>query len=135
MQVNEHMFSEIRYHIEKKIQCFEETQDIVFQSMNKDRKKVHIFFFFFYTEDDRKRTRSHARNWLSTIFSQNNIQLSATYKVEVNNVSVDTVINLVSNRVTKTVEQAISYKSRYSIARMEWLSGCKRKIQLYDNLN
>lgn len=68
-------------------------------------------------------------------FSQNNIQLSATYKVEVNNVSVDTVINLVPNRITKTVEQAISYKSRYSIARIEWLSGSKKKIQLYDNLN
>ena len=70
--------------------------------MNKDNKKDHRFYLFFHTEDDEKKAHIYSENWLSTAFPQDKIQLSATYKVKVNNVQADAVIDLVTNRVIKT---------------------------------
>ena len=127
VQVKERSFLELRRYIEKCIQGFDETRDIVLKGMNKDGKKDHRFFLFFHTKDDEKKARIHSGNWLSTAFPRVIIQSSATYKVKVNNVRADAVIDLVTNRVTETARQAVSNVSGYSIARMGWLSGPGKK--------
>lgn len=91
--------------------------------MNKGGKKEQRFFLFFHTEENKKKARIHAGNWLSTAFPQGNIQLSVTFKVKVNNVRADAVIDLVTNRATETARQALSDELGYSIARIGWLSG------------
>ena len=123
VQVKERTFLDLRSHIEKSFHRFNETQDVVLKGMNKDGKKEHRFFLFFHTEDDEKKARIHAGNWLSTAFPRGNIQSSAIYKVKVNNVRADAVIDLDTNHVTETARQALSDSSGYSIARMGWLSG------------
>lgn len=95
--------------------------------MNKGGKKEQRFFLFFHTEENKKKARIHAGNWLSTTFPQGNIQLSVTFKVKVNNVRADAVIDLVTNRATETARQALSDELGYSIARIGWLSGPGKK--------
>lgn len=101
VHVKECMFLELRRHIEKSIQRFDETRGIVLKGMNKDGKKEHRFFLFFHTEKEEKKARIHAGNWLSIAFPQGNIQLSATFQVNVNNVRADAIIDLVTNRATE----------------------------------
>lgn len=121
--VKERTFLELRSHIQKSFQRFDETQGLVLKGMNKDGKKDHRFFLFFHTEDDEKKARIHAGNWLSTAFPRGNIQSLATYKVKVNNVRADAVIDVNTNRITEAARQALSDSSGYSIARIGWLSG------------
>ncbi len=127
MQVKERTLLEIRHHIEKSIQRFDKTRDIVLKGMNKDGKKEPRFFLFFYTKDGGKKARIHAGDWLSTAFPRGNIQSLATYKVKVHNVRADAVIGFITNRVTETARQALSDASGYFIARMGWLSGPGKK--------
>lgn len=75
----------------------------------------------------RKKARIHAGNWLSTAFPRGNIQSSATYKVKINNVRADAVVDMGTNRVTETARQALSDSSGYPIARIGWLSGPGKK--------
>ncbi len=65
--------------------------------MNKNGKKEHRFFFFIYTKDDERKARIYTKNWVSIVFSRGHIQLSVIYKVKVNKVKVDTVIDLTTN--------------------------------------
>lgn len=121
--IKERTFLELRSHIQKSFQRFDETQGLVLKGMNKDGKKDHRFFLFFHIEDDEKKARIHAGNWLSTAFPLGNIQSSATYKVKVNNVRADAVIDVNTNRITEAARQALSDSSEYAIARIGWLSG------------
>ena len=66
----------------------------------------------------RKKARIQAGNWLSTAFPRGNIQLSATYKVKINNVRAGAVIDMGTNRVTGTARQALSDSTGYPIARI-----------------
>lgn len=118
VEVKECTSLELRSHIQNSLHNFNETQVITLKGMNKDGKKDHRFFLFFHTKDDEKKARIHAENWLSTAFPRGTIQSSATYKVKINNVRADAVIDTGTNRVTETARQALSDSSGYPIARI-----------------
>lgn len=69
--------------------------------MNKDRKKDHRFFLFFHIVNNKKKAYIYVENWLSTAFFQGYIQSSLMFKVKVNNIRADLVINLLTNCATE----------------------------------
>ena len=127
VSVKERTFLSLRKHLESSLQGFDETRNVVLKGMNKDGKREHRFFLFFNSDEDEKKARIHARNWLSTAFPRGNIQSSVTHKVKVNNVRADAVIDLSTNRPAERACHTLSQESGYSIARIGWLSGPGKK--------
>lgn len=67
------MFSNLRKYLESSLQGFNETQNVILKSINKDRKKEYRFFLFFNSDKDEKKARIHTSNWLSTTFLRGKI--------------------------------------------------------------
>lgn len=86
------------------------------KDINKINNKKQRFYLFFHLEEEKKKSKIYVDNWLSTVFLQKNIQSIIIYKVKINNIKKDTVVNVVANCVTYTACLALCQKLEYTIA-------------------
>lgn len=100
ISLKERGFAEIRKHFQSCLQSHKETKTVIMKGMNKDAKKDHRYFLFFHTEEDEKAARIHTRKWLLSAFPRAFIQTATTYRVKVNNVRADVIVDPMTNRVT-----------------------------------
>lgn len=125
--VKERGFAEIRKHLQSCLQSCEETKAVVLKGMNKDAKKDHRYFLFFQTEEDEKAVRIHIKKWLLLAFAGAFIQSATTYRVKVNNVRADAIVDPMTNKVTDHACQLLAKSSGHPISRIGWLSGPGKK--------
>lgn len=79
--------------------------------MNKDTKKDHRYFLFFHTEEEEKAARIHIGKWLLSAFPRAFIQSATTYRVKVNNVRADSIVDPMTNKVTDRACQLLAQSS------------------------
>lgn len=127
ISIKERGFAEIRKHFQSCLQSHEETKTVIMKGMNKDAKKDHRYFLFFHTEEDEKAVRIHTGKWLLSAFPRAFIQTAITYRVKVNNVRADAIVDLMTNKVTDRACQLLAQSSGHAISRIGWLSGPGKK--------
>lgn len=79
--------------------------------MNKDTKKDHRYFLSFHTEEEEKAARIHIGKWLLSAFPRAFIQSATTYRVKVNNVRADSIVDPMTNKVTDRACQLLAQSS------------------------
>lgn len=100
---------------------------VVLKGMNKDAKKDHRYVFFFHTDGDKKVACIHTGQWLSITFPQAFIYSSTIYRVKVNNMRADAIIDPTTNKARDGACQELSSSLGYSISRVSWLSVPKKQ--------
>lgn len=88
------------------------------KDMNKDAKKDHCYFLFFYTEKDKKAVQIHTGKWLLSAFPRAFIQTATIYRVKVNNVRADVIVDPMTNKVTDHACQLLAQSSGHAISKI-----------------
>ncbi len=98
IKLKERMSAEIRNHVQSSIKTENKTQWIVVQEINKEAKSDHRYFLFLSSQEDKIKMRVNTNSWLSISFPNAFLKWSLTYKVKINNMLADSVINDQTNK-------------------------------------
>lgn len=68
--------------------------------MNKDVKKNHYYFLFLHRKEEDKAIYIYIKKWLVSAFLRAFIQLATTYRLKVNNVRMNYIVDPMINKGT-----------------------------------